>query len=82
MLVNLRMPNGHIVEVQLHVNKIMDVKNGVGHKLYEQIRSIEARAVAEGRQLTLQEALKVRDIRLQMQRAYDEAMGKASSGGK
>lgn len=38
VMLNLRMPNGHIVEIQLHLKAILDVKNGPGHQLYEQIR--------------------------------------------
>jgi hypothetical protein len=73
MLINLEMPNGHIVEVQLHLRGVLDVKNGVGHQLYEQTRSIRARAKAENRPLTAEEAAQIQAVERQQQQLYDGA---------
>lgn len=73
------MPNGHIVEMQLHLRSILEVKNGIGHQLYEQIRSIEALAKKEGRDLTPLEDNQIRDLKSQMVRVYNEAFKRSSS---
>jgi hypothetical protein len=73
MLINLEMPNGHIVEVQLHLRGVLDVKNGTGHQLYEQTRSIRAKAKAENRPLTAEEAQQIQALERQQKQLYDEA---------
>jgi hypothetical protein len=67
------MPNGHLVEMQLHLKAILDVKNGPGHKLYEQIRAIEARAKVEHRDLTPAESRQIADLKDESQELYDNA---------
>jgi len=42
IMLNVRMSNGHICEVQLHLKQILAVKGGPGHKIYEEMRAIEA----------------------------------------
>ncbi|MCS6911720.1 MAG: hypothetical protein NZ890_00590, partial [Myxococcota bacterium] len=78
ILLNVEMPNGHIVEVQLHLKSILEVKNGEGHHLYEQIRSIEAKAKTEQRALTPEEAQTVAQLKERMQRLYDEAFASST----
>jgi hypothetical protein len=73
MLINVEMPNGHIVEVQLHLRGVLDVKNGVGHQLCEQTRSIRARAKSENRPLTAEEAAQIQAVERQQKQLYDEA---------
>jgi hypothetical protein len=80
MLVNLEMSNGHIVEVQLHVRSVMEVKNGSGHKLYEESRSIYAKAKTENRPLTAQEAETVGRLEQQQKQLYDDAYQKTIDG--
>jgi hypothetical protein len=80
MLVNLEMSNGHIVEVQLHVRSVMEVKNGAGHKLYEESRSIYAKAKTENRPLTAQEAETVGRLEQQQKQLYDDAYQTAMEG--
>jgi hypothetical protein len=48
VLMNVRLPNGHIGELQLHVKTMLKAKE-VAHKLYEETRSIAARLATEGR---------------------------------
>jgi hypothetical protein len=55
ILVNIKQSNGHVTELQLHSKQILDVKGGTGHKLYEQIREINGKAVLENRPLTAAE---------------------------
>jgi hypothetical protein len=73
LLFNLEMPNGHVVEMQLHLAGIMKVKNGPGHALYEQARSIRARAKTAGRPPTAAEAAQIKDLEAQMKKLYDDA---------
>jgi hypothetical protein len=80
MLVNVEMSNGHIVEVQLHLRSVMEVKNGAGHKLYEESRSIYAKAKMEGRELTPQEQATVTRLEQQQKQLYDDAYQKAVGG--
>jgi hypothetical protein len=82
MLVNVEMSNGHIVEVQLHLRSVMEVKNGAGHKLYEESRGIYAKAKMEGRELTPQEQTTVTRLEQQQKQLYDDAYQKATVAGK
>jgi hypothetical protein len=52
---HIKQPNGHITELQLHSKQILDVKGGTGHKLYEQIREINGKAILENRPLDASE---------------------------
>lgn len=49
ILMNVKLPNGHVGELQLHLKPMLKTKQEVGHKLYEQARSISAKAKQEGR---------------------------------
>lgn len=73
VMMNLRMPNGHIVELQLHLKAILDVKGGPGHALYEQKRKIEATAKAESRPLSAAETAERDRLAAEMQALYDHA---------
>jgi hypothetical protein len=52
---------------------MLDVKNGTGHQLYEQTRSIRAKAKAENRPLSAEEVQQVQALERQQQQLYDEA---------
>ncbi|MFN3201564.1 MAG: RelA/SpoT domain-containing protein [Bradymonadia bacterium] len=80
ILLNVRMSNGHVVEIQLHMRQIIEVKGGVGHKIYEEIRTIQARAVAERRALTPDELARIEQLNAQSRAAYDSALGDGGSG--
>jgi hypothetical protein len=73
MLLNLKASNGHVVEMQLHVEQILAVKNGEGHKLYEETRSIEANATRENRPLSEQEKNQVDAANGKAKSLYDSA---------
>jgi hypothetical protein len=81
VLFNLEMPNGHVVELQVHLEGIMSIKNGEGHALYEQARAIDARAKAEKRPLTTAEWQRVQKLNGQMKQLYDDAFARAQKGG-
>lgn len=82
VMMNVRMPNGHIVEVQLHLKAILDVKNGPGHPLYEEIREIDARAKIENRQLTEHEKERRQELVAKMKALYDQAYEKSEHQGE
>ena len=42
LLMNFQAPNGQVVEIQVHLKPILVIKQGKGHKIYEQIRSLSA----------------------------------------
>ena len=73
ILLNLEMPNGHVVEMQLHLRSILEVKNGIGHELYEKVRGIKALAQTENRPLTRLEIEQIRESELEMERLYERA---------
>jgi hypothetical protein len=82
ILLTVRMSNGHICEVQLHLEQVLEVKGGPGHAIYEQLRSIEAQAVKEGRALSADELLKIDALNKESRRLYDEAYASALGGGE
>jgi hypothetical protein len=73
ILMNVEMPNGHIVEVQLHLKGIIEVKNGAGHELYNEVRTIKARIKMENRPATASELEQIADAEQKMRAAYDAA---------
>ncbi|MGE0546190.1 MAG: RelA/SpoT domain-containing protein [Kofleriaceae bacterium] len=74
MLFNLTMPNGHIVEVQVHLKAVKAAKdNGMGHKLFEQLRDIEAAIKLENRPATAAETTKIKELKAGMKTVYDQA---------
>ncbi|MBX3187551.1 MAG: hypothetical protein KF819_11075 [Labilithrix sp.] len=77
IMLNARMPNGHIVEIQLHLEQILTVKSGAGHAFYEQIRGVKALAAQEGRALTAAEVAKIDELAAKSRAAYEEAVKKA-----
>lgn len=79
VLLNIRMPNQHIVEMQLHLRHILEVKYEFGDKLYQEIRTIEADTKREQRDLTPDESKRIEQLRNQAKKLYDEAFEKSQS---
>ncbi|MEL6911863.1 MAG: hypothetical protein AAFO85_16925 [Cyanobacteria bacterium J06598_4] len=79
VLLNIRMPNGHIAEMQLHLRSILDVKYKFGDKLYNEIRTIEADAKQAQRDLTPAESRRIEQLSSQAQQLYDEAFAQSQS---
>jgi hypothetical protein len=77
ILLNIRQPNGHITELQLAISEILEVKDGEGHKLYEQIRKIIDLAKAENREYSQQEIIDMDNYKLMSEKMYNEAFYKA-----
>lgn len=78
VLLNVVHPNGHVGELQLHLKPILHAKDA-GHKFYEDVRSIEAKAKKEGRTtMTDEETKKVNDANQKMKDLYDDAWKKAT----
>jgi hypothetical protein len=83
VLMNVKMSNGHIVEIQLHIAAMLHAKEGLGgHKLYEQHRALRRKASEEGRRLTGQEAAELVRIEGQMRALYGAAYEAAKKGKK
>lgn len=76
IILNVRMANGHVAELQLHVRSVSAAKDA-NHVLYERQRTILARAKTEGRDMTLAEMSEVKDLVVQQQRVYGSAMQQA-----
>jgi hypothetical protein len=70
---NLRTSNHHIIELQLHLREILRYSMGEGHKKYEQVRSIEAAAVREGRLLTPKERAMIDQLNCEQKQFYRAA---------
>ena len=71
ILMNVRMSNGHIVELRFHLRVIDDVQNESGHLVYEEVRDLEAEA--ESRELTPDEIEHLREIKSDIKAQFDEA---------
>lgn len=79
ILLNVKLSNGHIAELQLHLTQILAVKSGAGHKIYEEVRKIEAAAQTADRALTSEESAKIKALNAESKALYDQAL--ASAGG-
>jgi len=77
---NIRMSNRHIVELQLQLMEILRYSLGEGHKLYEQVRGIEADAVREGRSLTPEEMARIDELNQEQRRFYEAAFQRGQAG--
>jgi hypothetical protein len=77
ILLNVKLSNGHIAELQLHLEQILDVKSGVGHKLYEEIRTLQAEAEKAKRGLTAEEQAKVDQLLKESKEHYDAAFAES-----
>lgn len=80
VMFNLEMPNGHICELQVQLESIQQVKEGDGHKIYEQIRKLKAQANLENRDLHAEEKTMVTKLTAQMKGRYDDAFASAARG--
>jgi hypothetical protein len=67
---NLRMPNGHIVELQLHLKNIRRYSIGEGHRYYVRIREMKSRAYREHRPLTKEEQSIIDRLNREQRRYY------------
>ena len=77
---NLRTSNHHIIELQLHLREILRYSMGEGHKKYEQVRSIEAAAVREGRLLTPKERATIDRLNCEQKQFYRAAFQRGQAG--
>lgn len=80
VLFNLEMPNGHVVEMQLHLEGVLRIKEGEGHAIYEQVRSITAKAKIEKRAQTAAELAEIEALNARMKKLYDDAFEQAKGG--
>ena len=78
---NLRMPNGHIAEMQLHLKEIREYSIDEGHKYYERIRDIEACAFREKRSLTPKEQETIDRLNCEQRRFYEAAFQRGQKRG-
>lgn len=78
IIMNVVHKNGHVGEIQLHLKPILKAKSA-GHKFYEEVRSIEAKAKKEGRtDMTPEERSIVDAANQKMKDLYEGAMGEAT----
>lgn len=80
--INVRMPNGHIAEVQLHLRAMHEVTElGGGHHIYEEMRQIWARAANEDRPLTAAENARLVELQGESVAMYEATWAQATGGG-
>ena len=76
-LINVKYPNGHVGEIQLHTKALLAAKNGGGHKLYEAVRKVAESAESEKRGLTTAESKMIDATNKAAKRLYDAAWKKS-----
>lgn len=79
IILGVEMPNGHVGELQLHVRGILAVKEE-NHLLYEEARSIVAKARAANRKMTAKELVRVNELNNQQRVSYETAFVEALGG--
>lgn len=72
LLLNVKYPNGHIGEIQLHTKPMLKAKE-FGHKFYEQTRSLEAKRKKENRAYTPEEQKQIEEIDRKAKNLYSKA---------
>lgn len=73
----VKYPNGHVGELQIHLKSILKAKRD-GHKFYEKIREIEAKAHKEGRTVLTEDETERVDDYLRAQKALYESAYESS----
>lgn len=76
---NLRMPNGHAVEVQVHVKPMLKAK-AHAHDDYEEIQKIDRKVLSEGRVHTPEEREQVAHHMAKLTASYSAAWAQANGG--
>ena len=77
ILLNVKLSNGHIAELQLHLTQILAVKSGGEHKIYEEVRKIQAIAKTADRALTGEERAKIEQLNAESKALYEQALASA-----
>ena len=80
LMVKMRLSNGHVAEVQFNARRMLDAKNGPGHKLYESMRSLTGKAVEAGRALNVGERVKLAAMSAASVVLYDGAYIASGNG--
>lgn len=79
-LMHMKLPNGHLAELQLHVKPMVQAKEGPGHHHYEEMQKIE-RAHPEGRSGWSDEEHQRYEHHVEAsKKLYNEAWAKATGG--
>ena len=73
MMLNVKVDPGHVCEIQLHSKQVLEVKNGEGHEIYEEMRSIEGGAKKNNRPLTKAEKERVQELSTRSEKVYGDA---------
>lgn len=73
---NVKLDGGYVAELQIHLQAIIDVKNADGHKIYEDVRKIEAKPEEER---TDEEKEQLREGRATMKALYNDAWERAKA---
>lgn len=68
---NIKRQNGHIIEFKLTLREMDDAAQNVGHKLYEQQRTLEA--ISKKRKLTISEKKRIKKLADKQFELYNEA---------
>ena len=74
ILINIEMKNKHIVEFRLHLREMDEVVDGIGRKLYEKQRTLDA--IMDTRDLTKTEKDLYKDIVAKQNNLYEVAWAK------
>jgi hypothetical protein len=78
ILLNLKLSNQHIAEIQLNLKSINQVRFGEGYPLYRKIRQIQVQAMNENRTLTPAEIQEIDALNQASKNLYDAALHSSS----
>jgi hypothetical protein len=74
ILMNLRMSNGHVVELQISLREMIEASDGPGHALYEEWRTLNGVVQSQqGGVATAAQAAELETLMAQMQNLYNNA---------
>ena len=74
VLLNLKMPNGHIVELQISLKEMIEASDGDGHLYYEKYRSLQGNInTSQGGVPTIQQTKELNILMKDMQSLYNGA---------
>jgi hypothetical protein len=70
-----RSPDGFVTELQINTKAMIRAKEGDGHRLYEEARTIRENITKTGRSPTADESSRIAALEIEMRQIYEEAWG-------
>ncbi len=77
VILDVVMSNGHVAELKLMVEQLVETKGGAAKALYDEVKAIQAFAELKNEPLSVEKAMRAVDLAKATRTLYDEAFARA-----